>query len=85
MADIPTLVWNRGYFMYKDKRFEDPGIGAPYLTEQCGLSFTDEQQFETKLIEFIERYDTFRPREYSLAHFTNAIAARKYIDIVQKL
>lgn len=83
MADIPTLVWNRGFFEYQGKRFENPRVGAPYLEHECGLSFAGDDDFERKLIEFIEKYDEFRPRDYSLAHFTNAICARKYLDIVK--
>ena len=83
MADIPTLVWNRGYFMYQDKRFEDATVGAPYLTADAGLPFEGDADFELKLIEFLEKYDTFKPREYSLAHFTNAICARKYLNIIE--
>ncbi len=83
MADVPTLVWNRGFFQYQDKRFEDETVSAPYLSAECGLSFKDDGDFERKLIEFQEKYHSFHPREYSLAHFTNAIAARKYIDIIE--
>lgn len=84
MADIPALVWNRGYFEHKGQRFTDLSIGAPYLTEACGISFSGEEDFEQKLIEFNERYDSFKPRAYSLGHFTNEISARKYITIVEK-
>jgi predicted HAD superfamily phosphohydrolase YqeG/glycosyltransferase involved in cell wall biosynthesis len=85
MAGVPTLVWNRGFFQYQDKRFEDDSVGAPYLSPECGLSFKDDSDFERKLIEFLEKYDSFHPREYSLAHFTNAIAARKYLDIIESV
>lgn len=83
MANVPTLVLNRGYFTYQGSRFEDPTVGAPYLTAECGISFTGEHDFEQKLIEFQEKYETFTPRRYSLAHFTTAISARKYLDIVE--
>jgi glycosyltransferase involved in cell wall biosynthesis len=85
MAGVPTLVWNRGFFQYQDKRFEDDSVGAPYLSPECGLSFKDDSDFERKLIEFLEKYDSFHPREHSLAHFTNAIAARKYLDIIESV
>jgi len=85
MADIPTLVWNRGYLGYQNYRFDHPAIAAPYMTPECGLQFKDDGDFEQKLIEFLEKYEGFKPRAYSLAHFTNKITTRKYIDIVYEV
>lgn len=83
MADIPTLILNKGSLEYQEYRWSDPLIGAPYFDPQCGLLFSNAEDFESKLIEFLEKYETFTPRRYSLAHFTNAITARKYLDIVE--
>lgn len=83
MANVPTLVWNRGYFEYQGKRFEDATVAAPYLSAECGLTFKDEADFEGKLIEFKERYDSLHPRDYALAHFTDLHAARNYLAILR--
>lgn len=82
MADVPTLVYNRGYFEYQDKRFNDQAAAAPYLTDECGMFF-GENDFEQKLVEFLKNYDSFTPRQYSLGRFTDGICARKYVDIVE--
>ncbi len=84
MADIPTLIWNKGELHYNEYQWRDPLLSAPYFDPQCGMMFTGEIDFESALIEFLEKYDTFTPRRYSLAHFTNAITARKYLDIVEQ-
>ena len=82
MADVPTLVWNRGYFEYNGRRFEDETVGAPYLQPEAGLAFKDQNDFEFKLLEFLEKYNSFTPRQYALSHFTNSICARKYLNII---
>lgn len=82
MAGVPTLVWNRGYFMYHEKRFEDPSVGAPYLTPECGATFTGADDFKEALIQFLAHLSNFNPREHALAHYTPEIAARKYVGIV---
>ncbi len=83
MADIPTLVFSGGQMRYNEHHWENPLISAPYFDPRCGLIFTSEADFESKLLEFIEKYDTFTPRNYSLEHFTDAIAARRYLDVVE--
>ncbi len=82
MADIPTLVWSRGAVEYQGRRFDDPEVGAPYMRPECGLTFVGDADFERKLIEFLERYKTFAPRQYARAHFASEIAARRFLDIV---
>ncbi len=82
MAGVPTLVWNRGYFMYHEKRFEDPSVGAPYLTPECGAQFTGADDFKEALIHFLANLSDFKAREYALAHYTPTITARKYVEIV---
>jgi glycosyltransferase involved in cell wall biosynthesis len=83
MANIPALVWSRGYVEYQGRRFDDPEVGAPYMRPECGVVFTGDGDFERKLIEFLERYDAFEPRQYASAYFANEIAARKFLDIVE--
>lgn len=84
MADVPTLIYDGGEMRYADYVWYDSNIAAPYFDPQCGISFKNFEDFESRLIEFMEKYDSFTPRRYSLAHFTNTICARKYIDIVEE-
>lgn len=53
------------------------------MRPECGVVFTGDGDFERKLIEFLERYDAFEPRQYASAYFANEIAARKFLDIVE--
>ncbi len=82
--DIPTLVWDRGYWEYGQYRFEAPGMGAPYLTPECGLFFKSEADFTTKFAQFLEQRFTYRPREYYLSRFTDSKIARNFLDLIKK-
>lgn len=46
--DVPTLVWNRGYWQKGDNKWVDKKISSPYLTDSCGIFFTDQNDFEEK-------------------------------------
>lgn len=82
IRDVPTLVWNRGYWQYDHRTWQDPKISAPYLTDICGYFFKDSKEFKIKFNTLTEQYKKLRPREYSLLNFTDTISARKYLTIV---
>lgn len=79
MHDVPTLVWNRGYWKYRDMIWHDMHISAPYLTDQCGIFF-EEKNFSERLSLFLSNLSVYSPREYSLKNFTNAYIAKKILQ-----
>jgi len=86
VRNLPSLVWNRGY--YKNKRINREifgNISAPYLTKECGIFFKDKNDFENKYNFFINNFSNFRPREYSLENFTDKITSENYLKIVNEL
>lgn len=85
IRDTPTLVWNRGYWEYKDTRWVDGKISAPYLSDETGLFFEGEEDFEEKLQEFVSKLKNFSPRDYSLSRFTDEVCARLLMDIIDSI
>lgn len=80
MRDVPTFVWDRGYFEYAGgKRFEAANISAPYLTSRSGMSFHGQADLEEKFSAFIQRLPQFDPRAYSLELFTDKKSALAYL------
>ena len=79
MHDVPTLVWNRQYWKYKDIIWYDEKISAPYLDDVCGLFF-DETDFSQKLSLFLSQLWVYSPREYSLQNFTNSQTTKKLLQ-----
>lgn len=76
---VPTFIWENGQFS-KDGVKITGKISAPYLTDQCGLSFLSEKEFESKLQEFLEK--SYMPREYIEENYTDKISALKYFKIM---
>ena len=84
MRDVPTLVWNRGYYENKKIGKKIMGkISAPYLTDECGMFFEDFSGFKTKFKEFCNNLEKYRPRKYSLENFTDKIVAQNFIKLIE--
>ncbi len=82
IRNVPTLVWNRGFWQYGSYSWSDSKISAPYLTDEAGMFFRNEDDFENKLISFMNELKNFTPREYALARFTDHQSALQLIDII---
>lgn len=79
--DVPTLVFDRGYFEYKDYTFKSEKISAPYLTEQAG-KFFNNSNFEEVFYDFINTINTFTPKQYIMSNLTDKICAQKFLQII---
>jgi hypothetical protein len=83
--DVPTLVWNRGYWQYNGYMWRDEKISAPYLSPESGMFFKDGEDVRLKLPEFVSKLSSFTSNKYVLENLTDQKAAEKFMDIVNKL
>lgn len=83
MKDVPTLVWNRGYWSFAGNYWKDDKISAPYLHETCGLFFKDSRDFVDTWKIFFDKSDVFSPREYAISHFSNKAVAEEFLKLVK--
>ena len=84
IRNVPTLVWNRGFMTYKDYQWNDAKVSAPYMTDDCGKFFTGEGDFVRVLGDMLSGYQNFKPRQYSLEHFTDKASAAQYLKIINQ-
>jgi len=84
LRNVPTFVWNRGYWQYGNYSWRDDKISAPYLTDECGLFFRDYNDFKEKLPLFLTKLSQFQPRKYALNNFIDVITTRKYLEIINE-
>lgn len=82
MADVPTLVWNRGYMKYKQYSWSDAQISAPYLAPQAGMFFTGTEDLPEVFRKFSQTLNSFTPRQYALDNFSDKVCAKKFLEIV---
>lgn len=85
IRDVPTLVWDRKYWEYKDITWGHEKISCPYLTDELGLTFSTTDDFESVLLQFEERHARFKPREYSLEHFTDVHSVKRLLSIIKSI
>lgn len=85
MANIPTLVWNRGFMQYENYQWKDAKISAPYLNPLLGMFFSGADDFQEVAQRFVSQYNNFQPRLYSQQNFSNYSSAQKFIEIFKKV
>ena len=85
IRNVSTLVWDRGYWQYKNYQWKDEKISAPYLTDECGMFFKGFNDFKEKFNIFISNLSNFKPREYSLRNFTDKVSVSNYLKIINEL
>ena len=71
-CNVPLLIWNVKS-INQEEGVNYPDIKAtsiPYWDERCGEYFYDTNEFESKYEEFINKLDTYKPREYVLENLS---------------
>jgi len=85
IRDVPSFVWNKGYWQYQNYKWQNNKLGAPYLNDSCGMFFKDKNDFKNKFNAFIKNLSNFEPRKYSLENFTDEISVKNYLRIVNEI
>lgn len=83
VRDVPTLVFNRGYFEYKEYTFKNDKISAPYLTKQTGMFF-NSNNFEEVFYDFINDLKKFTPKQYVIDNLSDKVCAQKFLQIISE-
>jgi len=81
--NVPTMVLENKVFQYKEINFKDQKLSAPYLNEQIGIFFTEEN-FEEKFDNFIEQLSGFIPRKYVTENLSDKICVEKFLGIINE-
>lgn len=83
MMNVPTFVWNRGYFKNKYLFWADSKISAPYLDEANWMFFYSLGDFESKLEKFLMNIDNhiYKPRDFYLANLSDIEAAKLFLNV----
>jgi glycosyltransferase involved in cell wall biosynthesis len=81
--DVPTAVWDpRGTAEWRGRSFQ-AGSSAPYLTPATGRLWQTLDELEPLLRGMLAERSSFRPREWVLAHMTDAIQSAALYDIIR--
>jgi hypothetical protein len=71
-CNVPLLVWTVTSMQQEEgSNFSNiQATSIPYWDERCGDFFYKKEEFETKYNEFINKLDTYKPREYVLENLS---------------
>lgn len=79
-CDVPTLVWDRGFFRPKRYPPQDAS-SAPYLAPECGLRFRSTEDFLERFEAFMASWSEFTPRRFILDNYALTSAAQAYVRL----
>lgn len=82
IRDVPTLVWNRGFWECGGWKWFDDKITAPHLSVESGLFFKNFDDFKEKWMVCKKENFKFMARSYALKNFTNKISAENFLKII---
>tara|TARA_A100001015_G_C15044284_1_gene742340 strand:- start:3332 stop:4186 length:855 start_codon:yes stop_codon:yes gene_type:complete len=82
--DVPLIVWEVKY-MSQEFGYNYPNIPAsviPYWDNRCGEFFEEKENFEETYYKFINKLETYKPREYILENLTPKKCAENFLDLI---
>lgn len=82
--NIPLLVWEVKY-MSQEFGYNYPDIPAsviPYWDKRCGEFFVEKKNFEETYYRFINKIETYKPREYILENLSPKKCAENFIKLI---
>ena len=83
-CNVPLLVWNTKY-MSQEQGYNYPNIPCttiPYWSDKCGEIFYEKEEFECKYNEFINKLETYEPRQYILENLSLEKCSNNLINLL---
>jgi glycosyltransferase involved in cell wall biosynthesis len=81
--DVPTVVWDpRGIAEWRGRSFQS-GSSAPYLTSATGRSWRMLNELEPVLRGVLAERSALHPRNWLVAHMTDAIRSAALYEIIR--
>lgn len=85
-CNVPLLVWSVTS-LNQEEGGNYPDIKAttiPYWDERCGEYFTKQEEFEMTFELFLQKIETYQPREYIMEHLSLNVRAKAFQKLIQK-
>ena len=86
-CNVPLLVWNTRDMSqeYGGKYDKIPCTTLPYWDERCGEYFYDQSEFIETYDKFIDKLDTYKPREYILDNLSVEMCSDKFKEMITSI
>ena len=85
-CNVPLLIWNTKYMSqeYGGNFNEIPCTTIPYWDERCGEYFYEKNEFIETYDIFIDKLDTYKPREYVLDNLSVEVCAENFKRLITR-
>jgi hypothetical protein len=81
--DVPTLAWSPRELVIEARPYS-VFSASPYLSDPTGLQWTTAGELEQLLEALPAKLAAFKPRKWVLKNMTDAVAAQKFLAIVNE-
>ena len=83
-CNVPLLVWNvRLLSQEHGSNYPNTfAISIPYWDERCGEYFYDKNEFIETYDKFIEKLNTYKPREYVLDNLSVEVCSERFKELI---
>lgn len=83
-CNVPLLVWKVKYMSQEEgANYTDiPCTNISYWDKRCGEFFEEREQFEEIYYKFINKIDTYKPREYILENLSPEKCAENFVKLI---
>jgi hypothetical protein len=79
--NVPTLVWDPGYLVYRGRVFENANA-CPYLSTETGKKWLTLEELDHLLMTFDEYKDQFKPREHTINFFSDEVCSQTLLNFI---
>ena len=69
---------------YGQKYIDFPATCIPYWDNRCGEYFYNINEFQEKFTIFLNKLDSYKPREYIFENLSMDICEKKFINMINK-
>ena len=82
-ANLPLLVFNRPWYDHPVSGVRHNATSVPYFDKRCGI--IHDKISSTSIIEMVDSYSNFSPRDYILENHTLEKSAIEYVNIISNV
>jgi len=83
-CNVPLLIWEVKY-MSQEYGYNYPDIPAtviPYWDARCGEFFYNKEDLETTYNKFLNKLETYRPRDYVIENLSPQKCGERFIELI---
>jgi len=86
-CNVPLLIWNVSSMNQEyGQNYDDmPATTIPHWDNRCGEYFYNQNELQEKFNTFLNRLETYKPREYILENLSMDICEKKFIDMINEI